>query len=402
MLGRRKEGTHNVSSYHQMGHHSNNLIDLPAMSTFAGAIFSPINSPEEEVAEQVRISRESRGNFECILDPQRYVPSTERGKLKEWSYYPKDVDSADLSSAAWWTDLNAKIAAVAKKLQADAVCSPVVIPRVFDDKYYARTTQTGSELVKHFKGGSEHTKVLQTALVNLPELADANRPLELASIVSGTEAERVYLIFVGTTEPRREMKDADELAGAMKLIQALEGNGVRVLVGFCSSDVLLWKTAGATSCASGKFFNLRRFTRQRFEEPTATGGGQLPYWFEEALLAFLRQGDLIRARRIPIISDANSRNPFSQEILNILDEAAKTRTKPTSWLAISWRQFLYWFSDVEGRLDRLEGSAESMLRTADANWSKLDATKTLFEERFNDGSWVRIWLNAIADFTATK
>lgn len=388
-----------MSSYHQMGHHSNNLIDLPAMSTFAGAIFSPINSREEEVAEQVRISHESRGNFECLLDPQLYVPSTERGKLKEWSYYPKDVDSADLNSGAWWTDLNAKLAAAAKKLQADAVCSPAVIPKVFDDRYYARMIQTGSELSKHFQGSGRRTKVLQTALVSLPELTEANRSLELASMISGTAAERVYLIFVGTTEPRREMNQADELAGAMKLIHALEGNGVPVLVAFCSSDVLLWKTAGASSCATGKFFNLRRFTRQRFEEPAASGGGQLPYWFEEALLAFLRQGDLIRVRRAGLLSDASSRNPFSREILSILDEAAKTRNKPPAWLAISWRQFLYWFSDVEGRLDRRESHADSILRAADANWSKLDAARTLLEERFNDGSWVRVWLNAISDFT---
>jgi hypothetical protein len=91
---------------HQMGHHSNNLVDLPEMSAYAGAIFSPINCTESEVAEQVFQVRKSRENFQAILDPQLYVPATERGKLKKWAYFPKDVDTADLTSMAWWNTLS--------------------------------------------------------------------------------------------------------------------------------------------------------------------------------------------------------------------------------------------------------------------------------------------------------
>jgi hypothetical protein len=383
-----------------MGHHSNNLVDLPEMSAFAGAIFSPINAGIEEVKEQIALGRQTRGQFENILDPQLYVPASERGHLKEWAYYPKDVDTADLTSSAWWSALNEKLTRACESLGLDSLCSPTVIPKVFDDKYYTRTVQVGSELAAHHR--DTKTGVLQTALVNLPELADANRPLELASIISRTKAERIYLIFVGTTEPRRELNQADELVGAMRLIYALETNGVPVIVGFCSSDVLLWKAAGASSCASGKFFNLRRFTRQRFEEPTATGGGQLPYWFEEALTAFLRQGDLIRVHRAGLIGEASNRNPFCQQILEILEEAARTHTPPKAWLAISWRQFLYWFADVEDRLKRGNANVETILRAADAYWSKLDKAKILLEERFNDGTWIRIWLNALNEFMSIR
>lgn len=162
--------------------------------------------------------------------------------------------------------------------------------------------------------------------------------------------------------------------------------------------MLLWKAAGATACASGKFFNLRRFTRQRFEEPTSTGGGQLPYWFEEGFLSFLRQGDLIRVRKHNLLSEASLRNPFAKEILSALDEATSTRTKPRPWLGNSWRQFLYWFAKVEERISRNEVSAEELFTTADANWSRLDTAKVLLEERFNDGTWIRDWLNTLHEF----
>jgi hypothetical protein len=244
-------------------------------------------------------------------------------------------------------------------------------------------------------------EVLQTALVSLPALAQKNRYLEIASLLSQTPARRLYLIFAGDTEPRRELDDVDELIGAMRLIRALEYNDVPVAVGFCSSDVVLWKYAGATDCASGKFFNLRRFTRERFDEPGDSGGGQLPYWFEEGLCAFLRQPDVIRIRkRIPeILKESMSRNPFCGKIVEALDESARNPgTKQKPWLGNSWRQFLFWFADIEKRLGNNQPLAKDLLRQADANWSKLDEEKILMDERDNDGTWVRSWLNATNEF----
>lgn len=384
--------------FHQMGHHSNNLIDLPEMSAYKGAIFSPINVSQSEAADQIGAVRQAKRNFEIIFDPQLYVPSTNRGKLKAWPYFPRDFDTADLGSAEWWTNLNRKLATTCKKLKIDTLCSPVAIPKAFDDKYYENSIRVASELIQMLNGS---TAVLQTVLANLSELGYGNRALELASIVSGTGTDRVYLILMSTKFPRRELSETDELSGAMQFISALERNGLPVLVGFCSSDMLLWKAAGARDCASGKFFNLRRFTRQRFEEP-AEGGGQLPYWFEEALLAFLRQADLVRVRRLGLLSAASERNPFGRDILGRFERSTQTRNQPSPWLALSWRHFLFWFADAEQRLASRVNTAEQLLTQADANWKKLDAAKTLMEERENDGTWIRAWLNAITDFTAPR
>ena len=389
-----------MAVYHQMGYHSSNLVDLPQMSTYQGAIFSPIDCTKDEVAEQICQTRNARERFEAILDPQLYAPATDRGKLKEWPYFPKDVDTADLASAEWWSDLNKKLADVCVATGVDAVCSPTVIPNLFNDRYYSSTVRIANELIQRLKNQS--IRVLQTVMASLPELAAENRALEMASIVSRTNADQVYLVLVGSTEPRRELSNGEELKGAMQLINALERNEIPVVVGFCSSDLLLWKAAGASACASGKFFNLRRFTRQKYEEPRATGGGQLPYLFEEGLLAFLRQGDLIRVRKKDLLSEASQRNPFGQEVLAKLDEASRTRTPLKPWLGISWRHFLYWFADVEARLASGDVTAEGLLEAADANWSKLDDAKIRMEERQNDGSWIRSWLNTLSEYEAQR
>jgi hypothetical protein len=44
------------------------------------------------------------------------------------------------------------------------------------------------------------------------------------------------------------------------------------------------------------------------------GGGQLGYWFEESLLCFLRQSDLLRVQGKGLLSEASRANPFSANI----------------------------------------------------------------------------------------
>src|SRR5689334_13761927 len=97
-----------------MGFNSNNLVDLPQMARYSGAIFSPINSTQDSMVEQIAAVHQSRGaDFEVIFDPQLYAPSTAGGKLKEWEYFPSDVDTADLSGLRWWSNLNGKLAQAA-------------------------------------------------------------------------------------------------------------------------------------------------------------------------------------------------------------------------------------------------------------------------------------------------
>jgi hypothetical protein len=94
-----------------------------------------------------------------------------------------------------------------------------------------------------------------------------------ASIVTFRSPKFSYIVIEADVEPRRELTDAANLLALMVLVAALEKSGCKTLVSHCSSDMILMKAAGASDCASGKFFNLRRFTRSRFDEQQEGGGG---------------------------------------------------------------------------------------------------------------------------------
>jgi hypothetical protein len=379
-----------LAVYHQIGHDSENLLHAPNLEAYRGAILSPVNYDQARVSAQVERARR-QGNFDTIFDPQLYVPTSERGVLREWTYFPTDVDTADLNSEAWWNSLNDRVVAVCRQVDAAAVCSPAVVPNAYTYAYYASSVRVGSHLCHTLNGTG--VRPIQTAIVGLSDLATRDRAFSIASIISQTEASEIYLVLVGTTEPRRELAEVEELKGAMRLIAALEDAGLRLIVSFSSTDVILWKAAGATHCASGKFFNLRRFTRTRFEEPRTVGGGQLPYWFEEALMAFLRESDLQRVLPLQLEHLNETPNPFGMEILNQL------RAEPgKAWLALAWRQFLFWFADVESRITAGTLDVNLLLRNAEQNWRTMDDRNILMEERRNDGGWIRAWRRALAEY----
>jgi hypothetical protein len=378
-----------MSVYHQVGHDSENLLHAENLEAYRGAILSPVNYRQERVASQIQRARLA-GDFETVFDPQLYVPNSDRGFLPTWDYFPKDFDTADLTSGEWWSNLVGRIGILCSALRPAAACSPAVLPNSYSDDFFMQSVQVGSELCAVLSGSG--VEPVQSAIVGLTELATAGRAEAIASILSRTKARRIYLVLVGVVEPRRELASVEELKGSMRLISALERSGLRVLVGFCSSDVVLWKAAGASDCATGKFFNLRRFTRTRFEEPRG-GGGQLPYWYEESLMAFIRESDLLRVLPLDLPRLPSSRNPFGDSIL------AQLATSPgTAWLALAWRQFLYWFADIESRIAADAVNVGQLLQIAEGNWTTLDHAGVLMEERQNEGAWLRAWRRSVVEF----
>lgn len=378
-----------MAAYHQIGHDSENLLFEDGLQRFGGAILSPLNYGPGDVTAQLEALK-NRNDFVTILDPHLYRPQSERMCLPKWDYYPKDVDTTDFNPK-WWEAIVDRVAETAVQLGPTAVASPAIVPKTFPDEYFLQLVENGNRLEAALRGKA--VQPVQTVVVNLPELAAIERVMALASVVSRSRISECLLVLVNNIEPRHELADPEELKGAMRLISTLERGGQRVTVACASADLVLWKEAGATNCATGKFFNLRRFTISRFDEPVGAGGGQLGYWFEEALLAFLRQSDLLRVHGRGLVSEASKENPFSAEILaNIPAKKA--------WVALGWRHYMYWFADAELRLRTGAISALDLVRTADANWAAIETSKppVIMEERQNDGSWVRQWLRAIVEF----
>jgi len=371
--------------FHQMGHDSENLVR--EVQGYAGVILSPVNATMDRVRSLMEEHAESEMEF--LFDPQMYFPRSERETLREWPYFPQDVETADLSNSAWWSDLNKRLADACQNLGIASVCSPTIVPTTFNSEFWRQSVEIGAELSRL----ATSLDVVQTVVVDSSVLEQMRKVMEIASIASSARTNRIYLVFLVNQEPRREIVESRWLTGALRLIAELKNAGMSTIVGCCGPEAVLYTTAGADCCATGKFFNLRRFTPGRFDEPSG-GGGQIAYWFEESLMAYLREADLVRVRQRGMLSDASERNPFGREILTQLDQEPGT-----AWLGKSWRHYMHWFAEVDARVRGGESTAEDLLVNAERSWEHTEDQGLLMEEPRNDGRWVRPWRIALRSFS---
>lgn len=381
-----------MGSYMQMGHHTENLVGKEGLEDYTGVILSPVNREPTDLPRDVDQFRDA-GAESVFLDPQLYVPRSERGYLPQYPYFPTDFDSADLASRKWWTSVIKALTDYAKRLGVDAIASPAILPRSWDEDYYSLC----SELAKLSTTGmgDNGVPVWQTVMLNLSEMGSANRPQRVTSVVSRGNPVGYYVVVVCDVEPRRELADYQGLAGVLHTVHLLESTGAPVLVAYSSSDMLLYKAAGATHCATGKFFNLRRFTRSRFDEPSE-GGGQLAYWFEHSLLAFLRESDILLLRRrgrSNLLGNGHSSNIWAERILE-----AVTGEEREAWVALGWRHYLCWFCRTESDVEGNPTIIDRWLSDAEKAWVDLQDQDILLADPRNDGSWLRPWRQSISEY----
>ncbi|OJU09830.1 MAG: hypothetical protein BGN88_12545 [Clostridiales bacterium 43-6] len=375
-----------MSVFHQIGHHSINLVKEELLHGYQGIVLSPLNNSEEEITHH---NSNSFKKFKKIFDPQLYFPKTERSGLKNWCYFPNDFDTADLTNYVWWNSLCDNLFATAKRTTCDAICSPVIIPKIFSGDYYRHTIEVGNYLYN--KSTEDELDFYQTVVLNMDIMAEHNQAEIISSIITQTNSNKVYLIIKSDIEPRRELQDVNQIVGIMKFIRYLSDAGISVLVGFCSSEFLLWKYAGATAFASGKFFNLRRFTSSRFDEPSG-GGGQLPYWFERNLFAYLREGDVLRLKKEGLLNECYRNNPYSVEILKKLDDQ-----KGEPWISLSWKNYLFSFYSLDKDFEDKKDFPK-FLAKAEKNWLEAEDNSIFMEEVRNNGDWIRKWRISINEY----
>src|SRR5260370_41885895 len=111
-----------MSAYLQMGHDSENLVGVVGLEEYHGIILSPVNRDAGELAGDVGVFRK-KSDYDIVLDPQFYFPRSERGSLPTQPYFPRDLDTADLSSEKWWSSVTEALADFGNQIGVDASCS---------------------------------------------------------------------------------------------------------------------------------------------------------------------------------------------------------------------------------------------------------------------------------------
>ncbi|TGK08999.1 hypothetical protein EHO60_13320 [Leptospira fletcheri] len=388
-----------MKAFLQMGHHSENLVGEKGLSEFSGIILSPVNRLPDQLASDT--ADYIKKGYSVLLDPQLYFPATERQKLTEQPYFPDDMDTSDLSSLKWWKNLSDKLSSFCIEIGIKKTATPAPLTRnSSNDEYYSLISNIGASILEKSKG----VEVYQTVIVHLPTIDNIERIYRIASLVSNSDYKGYYLVFLWDKDPRNEIDNETMLFYAMELIYSLANLEKEIIVSHSGTEMPLYIVAGASSCASGKFFNLRRFTSSRYEEPTEqSGGGQLPYWFEQGYMAFLRQTDYFRIKTSKLSSILGT--GYSSNLWSKIIEEQLVTDPEKAWLSHSWRHYLSWFSETHKYLKEISNPGivlSDWLKLAESNWEALESEDILMDEKKNDGRWLRPWRQALGKFKAAR
>lgn len=384
-----------MASYLQMGHDTQNLVGAEGLDSFSGIILSPLNR-KNNVLKQDILKFKKISDYDIVFDPQLYYPHTEKENILTHPYFPQDFESADYSNQNWWAKIHNAIHQYCDELEVTSIIAPTIDPKSLDDQYYDFNVLNVNEFYE--KRSSKNISIWAPLIISLNDLSQQDKIPRLASISSQFIADKIYLIVKADVEPRREISDSTLTTLLVKFIHELAELGKEITIAFSSSDMILYKVAGASHCATSKFFNLRRFTPSRYDENTG-GGGQLPYFFTESLLAFLRGPDLLRIMergKAELLTSTLAANIWNDRIFEKVSDLEEI-----PWLGDSWRQYLSWFSNTEklianGDPDKI---ADEMLKIAERNWIALEDDKVFFDEPRNDGSWIRKWRIALSEIS---
>lgn len=371
----------------QMGHHHSNLIGAKDCGSFDGVVLSPVNECVDKMASCSSKAVKSKMPL-VLFDPQLYCPKSQNGQLPSWDYYPEDIDTADTTSISWWNSISSSIGVSAAAACANACCTPAVAARTYGLDYYSFVLEVANNACKRYR--SNGLRPFITVIARPSELSAKGRPQAIASVVSRFDADDVLLVFdCDTSEPRKELRGIEDIRACGCLCRALDAAGMKVTVAYTAADMILWKYFGAVAATTGKFFNLRRFTKSRFEPPKQ-GGGQIPYYFDEELLAFLREPDLLRLDEESMLPPSSQSSPAGKRIIEkVRDQAG------AAWLADSWRHYLWSYSELSRSLDTGTSSARVVLAHAASKWEKIRQAGIRFEEIHNDGGWITAWQSCI-------
>jgi hypothetical protein len=379
-----------MAAYLQLGHNSWNLFEEPDIGNYSGMVLSPVNDSPADVAAGLLRLGEQRPKLDVILDPQLYNPAVDKGLMDQWAYFPSDFETANHADAAWWIRRGIAVANQGAQLGVNAVCSPALFPKTFSDDYYGLMVEIADATHQHAKSLGLDTLV--TAIISLRDLTNPARAYAIASILSRSRCDRIYLTFLNedVKQQREPLSEPSGLPTAVHLIRLLSRQ-MRVHVAFASHDMVLWKCAGATDVSSGKFMNLRRFSPGRWEEEKG-GGQQAAYWTEGSLFTLLRSADVERLRRDGWFDGRDlSDNPASLRIMEFIQSGSKKL-----WVKESWLQYLRWIANAEAAWHGRPDLAMAALEESHRLWGDIvNVRQILFQDWFNEhGTHVKNWLNA--------
>lgn len=383
--------------YHQLGfRYKWNLESIRNDSTGDGVILGPrYMSPNDVRKVPANIRKQS------FFDPQFFLPSSGKGKLPEYDFFP-NVVADGFTTVDYDSGLAAESADRCVKFQLDQGLRYCVIPTRYREGSPTDFIDSQMEMFvvpfldSHSRSGSETPLILQLIMTE-PMLKDERFRNNILNWVTGIdEIEGVYLI-PQSNRNRKQVDDVEYLVSLMNFVYALRENELRVIAGYLNTEVLPLLAADPNGVTLGSYENLRIFNLRAFEnEDQGQMRGPKARFYISRLLQWVEHDYLGAIQRAVGRDEAFfDENAYTMLMFSPTYNWHFQKSEPyRHYFKIMSRQIRF-YSDmgIDERCRRLTRDC----REAYGEFQKLEDRGLLFDTN-SDGSHLPRWVTALNDF----
>lgn len=247
--------------FHQVGHNSSwNISSFTDDSCGDGLILSPVHQDPGSVEKLPKAIRAS-----SMFDPQFYLPSSQKPKLKAYSFFPETFVNGFTTTSF---EAAAKQAATeCVKFQINQEFKNIVIPvRYLDQMFTDFIEQHERFSVIPFLealSGVDRPICLTLALTSHMIQDEKFRNHVLNWVTKYPEIDQIYLIYSVERETK-QIKSADFLSSALSFAQEISDTGLELIIGYQNTESLLFTLIDNITVTYGTFENTRIFSIDKF------------------------------------------------------------------------------------------------------------------------------------------
>ncbi len=385
--------------YHQCGHFTSwNKEAFEEQGLGDGLIFSPVHEHKDRFST---VFSDDLKNV-SFFDPQFYLPNSTKVKLESYEFFPETVSggfaTADFSVHAL------EAARGCLEFQLENNFDRLVIPARFHEQLASDFcgAQSAYTVVPFLTALSEQEpdkEVFLTLPVTQHMILDpAFRSEVLNWVTSYPEIDGIYLI-ISFDRQRKQITSSSVLRQALEFVNDLMSADLKVVVGYCNSENILFSLLGDIELSFGAYENTRMFSLDKFLESDTPRRGPRARIFVPGLLNWiqLEQAKDIRERLPDLWAEIHISTDDSEAALESVGDWAFNKKE-------LYRHHFFAAQDQIGILSPLSQSDRHALIR-----QKLLAARDYYEniegayidlDLHGSGEHIQPWLDAINGFAS--
>ena len=247
-------------------------LDLLRNGCGAGAILSP---RDQSASHLKRVAKELHTiGSEILLDPQCFAHDSDHRKLTSHGYFSefRSATTTNIVSGPGSARILSKLAELNSTLETTKIILPGTMANPVSPAWFAFQERILQEAPTHF-GGSELFATL--ALSNTVMLDET----QIEAVVDRTSIWGVTGFYVVAQSTSYLNESPVWLANLLILASGLKLHRKKVIVGYCSHQMLSLACANVDAIAAGTWLNVRAFDPAKFYIPDENEEKRRATWF---------------------------------------------------------------------------------------------------------------------------